>query len=157
MGVRSNNAGFLPLLLCLVVFSLPSACINPNQYCGDGVQTAIGSFTFNGTEPDDYWGNVCTNELGTNSMAAAMKTYCTSSELGPSWQALEEYCTENALTLPSWADILPVLTDEFVQALQVVEFEDIDETKIWNHSVLLSRSLYKASYRTTVHLKPFKT
>ena len=114
------------------------------------MQTAVSSFTFNGTEDDDYWANVCTNELGVHSMAAALKSYCTSSEGDAGWAVLGEYCTENALSLPSWDDLTPILTDDFIQSLQVVEFEDIDETKTWNNSVLISKTLYKASYRTTV-------
>lgn len=154
----SNSARNLPLLLLsLLVFAASSVCIDPDQYCGDGVQTAVSSFTFNGTEPDDFWGNVCTNELGMHSMGAGIKTYCSSSEVVPSWQLLEYYCTENGLSLPSWDDMTTVLTDELVQSFQVVEFEDIDETKIWNHSILLSRTLYKASYRTTVCLRGSST
>jgi hypothetical protein len=138
------------IALRLLFLGLPTYCLNADQYCGDGIQTALGSFAFNGTEADDYWGNLCTNELGVLSMAASIKSYCLSTEITPGWQIIGEYCTENDLELPAWTDVLAQLTDGFLRSLQVVEFTDIDASKTWNASVLLSESLYKASYRTSV-------
>jgi hypothetical protein len=138
------------IALGLLLLGLPTYCLNADQYCGDGIQTALGSFAFNGMEADDYWGNLCTNELGVLSMAAAIKSYCLSTEITPGWQIIGEYCTENDLELPAWTDVLAELTDGFLRSLQVVEFTDIDASKTWNASVLLSESLYKASYRTSV-------
>ena len=138
------------LLLGIALLLRPSECLTADQYCGDAVQTTIGSFAFNGSEPDDYWGNLCTNELGYLSIAAGIKTYCSAAEVLPGWAIVQEYCLDSVLELPEWDTVLPDLTDDAVQSFQVVEFEDIDPTKIWDNSVLLSESLYTASYRTTV-------
>lgn len=144
--MQSRLHGHFLLLLCI-----PSIlCITPLQYCGDGVQTAVSSFLFAGDTTDDYWANICTNELGVQSLGAGVKTYCSDAEREPSWELLQEYCSESALNLTDWSTLEPTLTDELVRSFEIVQFEDIDPTKIWNGSVLLSRTLYAASLRTTV-------
>ena len=138
-------------ILGLLALLVPCNCLKSNEYCGDGVQTAVSSFTFTGTEDDDYWGNVCTNELGYKSLGAGVKSYCSSSEITPSWQLLESYCSEYGLvSLPLWSELLPNLTDDVIRSMQLVEFTDIDESVVWNNSVLISKDLWEASVRTTV-------
>lgn len=120
------------------------------EYCGDGVQTAVSSFTFAGDTTEDYWANICTNELGIQSLGAGVKTYCSNTEKEPSWELLQGYCSENGLILTDWTAVEGKLTNSLVQGFQVVQFEDIDATKIWNSSILISGPLYSASLRTTV-------
>jgi hypothetical protein len=138
------------VILSLVLLAAPTFGLPRNQYCGDGVQTALGSFNFNGSTPDDYWGNLCINELGVISLAANIKTYCSAADLAPGWAIVQEYCTETSSPLPEWPDVATRLTESLMSSLQVVEFDDIDPTKTWNTSVLLSEDLYTTSYRTSV-------
>lgn len=137
---------------CLVVASLLTLCtaIAPHQYCGDAVQSVVSSFTFNGTGPDEYTANYCSNQLGVLSMAAGVKTYCSTDEVQPGWDLLTGYCTSDGLDLTPWADILPSLTNDFISSLPVVEFADIAEAVVQNSSILISRDLWRTSYRTTV-------
>lgn len=86
-------------------------------------------------------------------MWAAAKLYCTQHEINTGEKMLGGYCEEYGLvTLVPYSEILPILTDEFIAGLPVVEFDDINETKIWDHSVLLSEAFYTAGMRTTVCL-----
>lgn len=124
---------------------------SPDIDCLDGIRTAIAGITFDGTDPEDYWGNICTNNLSVTSMWASTKVYCTDRERVAGEDMLAGYCTEYGLvTLTPYADILPLLSDQYVNTLPLVEFDDIGAAVVWNHSVLLSKELYTASKRTVV-------
>ena len=55
--------------------------------------------------------------------------------------------------LVPYSEVLPLLTEEYLAALPVVSYEDIDPTKLWNTSVMLSESLYHTGARTTVRFQ----
>lgn len=123
----------------------------PEIYCLDGIRTSLGGLVFEGTDPEDYWVNICTNNLSVTSMWAAAKVYCTDHEVAEGEEMLAGYCTEYGLvTLTPYNDVLPILTNQFIKSLPIVEFEDVNSPVIWNHSVLLSEKLFAASKRTVV-------
>ncbi|EXJ84251.1 hypothetical protein A1O3_04918 [Capronia epimyces CBS 606.96] len=139
----------------LLVFALasllgPALCYDPAIECINGIRTDIAEFTFAGGEASGYWVNLCSNNLSVHSMWAATKLYCTQHEIEAGSKMLGEYCLEYALVeLTPYSEVLPSLTDAYIASLPVVEYSDIDATKIWNQSVLLSKDFYTAGRRTT--------
>lgn len=119
--------------------------------CINGIRTALAEIVFDGTDPKDYWGNICTNNLSVTSMWATAMVYCTERERIAGEDMLSEYCTEyGSVTLTPYDDVLPLLTDEFIKALPQVNFKDVDAPAIWNNSVILSEKLFTASTHTVV-------
>lgn len=89
-------------------------------------------------------------------MWAATKVYCDPNEIEAGSKMLSDYCTEyGEVSLTPYAEVLPTLTDDFITSLELVEHEDFDEAKIWNHSILLSPKLFEAGQRTTVSLRSY--
>lgn len=126
-------------------------------YCLDGIRTSIAGIVFDGTDPEDYWTNICTNNLSVTSMWAASKVYCSDHEITAGEEMLGGYCTEYGLvTLVPYADVLPTLTQKFIKSMPIVEFEDFDSPVIWNSSVLISEQLFMASKRTVVRFRKGK-
>jgi ferric-chelate reductase len=124
---------------------------NPAIECVNGIRTDLAEFTFAGGSPADYWGNLCTNNLSVHSMWAAAKVYCSEHEIVAGSKMLSDYCTEYGLVeLIPYSKVLPSLTDEYIASLPVVEYSDINATKIWDHAVLLSKAFYTAGMKTTV-------
>jgi len=124
---------------------------DPNVYCLDGIRTALAGIVFDGTDPEDYWANICTNNLSVTSMWAATKVYCSNREITAGEEMLGGYCTEyGSVTLVPYSDVLPKLTQNFIKSMPIVEFKDVDSPVIWNSSVLISAGLFKASKRTVV-------
>ena len=122
-----------------------------DSYCVDGIRTDLADFVFAGTNVSDYWGNICTNDLTVTSIWAAVKTYCTQKQIHDGEEMLSEYCMEYGfVTLTPYANVLPLLTDDFVASLQIVEYEDMDPTIVWNNSVLLSKQFFVAGEKTVV-------
>lgn len=116
----------------------------------NGIRTDIAEFVFAGAEELDYWGSLCTHNLSVPSMYAATKLYCTPKEIEAGTKMLGEYCIEYGnVSLVPYAEVLPSLTDDFIASLQVVEFTDIDATKIWNNSILISSKFAEAGRKTT--------
>lgn len=137
--------------LFLYFFLSFTVAIDWDTECVNGIYSTISEFVFFGGTPDDYYENVCTNKLGVRSIWAAAKRYCTAKEIKAGENMLGGYCTEyGSVTLVPYSDVLPILTDKFIDGLQVVEFTDINETKVWNNSVLLSATLYGISRKTQV-------
>jgi hypothetical protein len=138
------------LLLCSL-FLRWAIAESPDINCLDGIRTAIAGITFAGTDPEDYWGNICTNNLSVTSMWASTKVYCTDRERVAGEEMLSGYCAEYGfVTLTPYDDILPILTDQYINTSPLVEFDDVGAAVIWNHSVLLSKELFTASKRTVV-------
>lgn len=119
--------------------------------CLNGIRTALDMFTFGGGDTSDYYVNACTGEFYVNSMWAAAKLYCTEKEIDAGSELFAGYCIEYGMVeLLPYSEVLPTLTDKYLASLPVVGYDDIDATKIWNTSVLISESFYIDGYRTTV-------
>lgn len=139
------------IFLALTSLLLPVLGYNFDTACVDGITTDITEFTFAGGEELDYYTNLCTNNLTVHSVWAAAKVYCTPKQITAGEKLLSGYCEEYGLVkLVPYAEVLPLLTNEFISSLPIVEYSDVDATKILNHSVLISRDFYKAGMHTTV-------
>ncbi|ETI24659.1 hypothetical protein G647_04028 [Cladophialophora carrionii CBS 160.54] len=139
----------LTILLALSVLS--SASVDKYTGCLGGIQTAISSLNFNVTDPSDYYGNGCTNELLVNSMWAAAKVYCTAEQIVAGSELFDGYCTEyGGVELVSYSEVLPILTNSYIRSLPVAEYSDLENFTLFNTPVLISRSLYKTSRDTYV-------
>ncbi|KIW31772.1 uncharacterized protein PV07_03368 [Cladophialophora immunda] len=127
-----------------------SRAVDKETGCLDGVQTAVSYLTFNETDPD-YYVNSCTNKLVVYSMWAAAKLYCTPREIAAGEKEFSGYCEEygNVELIP-YAKVLPILTDEYIKSLPVAQFSDIEDFTVFNTSVLISKSLFKAGRDTYV-------
>lgn len=135
-------------LACLLGLALG---YDKNIECINGIRTAIAKFTFTGDSPVSYWGNLCQNKLAVQSEWAAAKVYCNEKQMKAGSKYLADYCMEyGMMELIPYSEIEPMLTDDFIASLEVVDYNDINATKIWDHPVLLSKDFYKAGYETTV-------
>ncbi|KAL2402655.1 Ferric/cupric reductase transmembrane component B [Exophiala dermatitidis] len=121
-----------------------------NIECINGIRTAIAEFTFTGGSPLSYWENICQNKLAVESEWAAAKVYCNEKQIKAGSKHLADYCMEYGMVeLIPYSEIEPMLTDDFIASLEVVGYNDINATKIWDHPVLLSKDFYTAGYETT--------
>lgn len=134
----------LPLSFPCVLAIDPIECVN-------GIRTAVAEFQFFNTTPGDYWGTLCTNDLSLHSMWAAAKVYCTLEEIAAGERELAAYCIEDGgYQLTPYATILPDLTDDYISHMEIVSYTDINATKIWNNSVLVSKDFEHMAVMTTV-------
>jgi hypothetical protein len=141
---------FLSLFL-LFRTSLGLNQVHPETECIDGILTAVTEFPFAGADPEDYYGTLCTYNLSVNSLWSAAKLYCNPAEIKAGSALYEGYCTEyGSVSLVPYSEVEPELTDAYINSLQVVNFEDIDPTQVWNNSILISKDLYEISKRTVV-------
>ncbi|KAE8441763.1 hypothetical protein EG329_004321 [Mollisiaceae sp. DMI_Dod_QoI] len=116
--------------------------------CIDSIVSVVSDFTFAGADLD-YYVTACTYNLSVYSMWSAAKLYCTPTEIEAGSALYSGYCVEyGAVELVPYSEIEPKLTDAYIESLQVVNFDDIDETAIWNNSILISKALYQTSRRT---------
>ncbi|OAP60926.1 hypothetical protein AYL99_05928 [Fonsecaea erecta] len=85
------------------------------------------------------------------SMWAAAKVYCTPREIEAGEKQFSGYCEEygNVQLIP-YAEVLPNLTNEYIKSLPVAQYSDIEDLTVFNTSVMISRSLYKAGRDTYV-------
>lgn len=139
----------LPLLLVLPGLAL--GVVDQYVDCLDGIYTAISYLTFSGTDATDYYGTACTNKVVVTSMWAAAKMYCTPKQIDLGYKQLDKQCEEyGSVALTPYSEVLPTLTDQYIKSLPVAQYSDIKAGTIFNTSVLISRSLYKAGRDTYV-------
>ncbi|KIV87606.1 hypothetical protein PV11_03140 [Exophiala sideris] len=123
---------------------------SPALDCVNGIRTDLPKFNFAGGTPGDDWGNVCTNNLSVHSMWAAAKVYCTQEQIVAGAKMLEVFCEEfGRVKLVPYQKVLPHLTQDYVSSLPIVGFDDINDTKTWDHPVLISKDFFHAGVRTT--------
>lgn len=118
--------------------------------CLDGISTDVTSFTFAGNDPEDYYGSMCTGNLSVISLWAAAKKYCTPYEIEVGYVTVNGYCAYGLVELTPYADIEPLLTDEYMAAMHVVNYEDIDPTVVLDYPILISQELFEAGRKTVV-------
>lgn len=146
----------MKLLHILLVFSSIILSVFGDDYdrrlaCIDGIRYVLTNLRFNETK-QGYWESLCTNNNSVVSMWATAKKYCTPVELDFGSHELGEFCTEyGEVELIPYTKVLPILTDEYIASLHVLEFEESkDEEKLWKSPVILSKTLAAASKRTLV-------
>lgn len=157
MGLRPSvhlpniNMILISFVISFLLYSVDALNeVDTSTECIEGIIGAVTAFTFAGA-PDDYYVSVCTYNLSINSVWAAAKEYCTPIEIESGSLENKQYCEQyGGVEMVSYAEVAPLLTDSYINALQVVNFEDIDSMKIWNNSIMVSRSLYQSSRRTIV-------
>lgn len=142
----------LPLLL--VLSGVAVGAVDKDTGCLDGIRTAVSDLLFNGTDPTDYYGTLCTNKLVVTSLWASAKVYCTPRQIQAGFKLLDGYCVEYGnVKLTPYSEVLPVLTNSFIKSLPVAQYSDIEDATVFNTSVLISRPLYKAAKDTVVRLE----
>lgn len=122
--------------------------LSPATGCLDGIVTALGKFTFSPYHPSRA--SFCTNNLSMYSMWTAAKVYCTPAEIEAGYMEYGRECLLYRAHLVPYSEVEPKLTNTYIRSLPVVNFEDTKAFKVWNDSILISPSLYKAAKRTVV-------
>ena len=118
--------------------------------CMAGINTAVSEISFVPIS-EEYYPNMCQNELIVNSWWAAAKLYCTPKEIEAGEKLYAGYCEEyGGVELVTYAETLPILTDEYIAALNVVTYDTRDASVVWETPVLISYDLYEAGYRSSV-------
>ncbi|RVX66609.1 hypothetical protein B0A52_09360 [Exophiala mesophila] len=114
-----------------------------------GINTAVSEISFVPIS-EEYYPNMCQNELIVNSWWAAAKLYCTPKEIEAGEKLYAGYCEEyGGVELVTYAETLPILTDEYIAALNVVTYDTRDASVVWETPVLISYDLYEAGYRSS--------
>ena len=144
-----------PFLLLLTVLSQITLVIcdawDPATDCIDGISSDVTSFTFGDVEVGNYYATLCNGTLSTTSLWAAAKLYCSQLEIEAGEKLVASWCTEyGETTLVPYAQVEPTLTKEFIASLPVVNYEDIAAAQVWNTSVVISKDLFIAGYKTSV-------
>lgn len=125
----------------------------PAGDCLDGIATDITSFVFGDLEDGGYYATMCNGTLSTTSMWAAAKLYCSEHEIEVGEEMIAGWCVEyGETTLIPYAAVEPKLTDDFLASLPIVNYEDIAAAQTWNTSILVSRDLFMAGFKTSVGL-----
>lgn len=126
---------------------------DPATDCLDGITSDITSFIFGDVEPGSYYATMCNGTLSTTSLWAAAKVYCSDLEIAAGEKLVGGWCIEYGETsLRPYSEVEPLLTDAFISSLPIVEYEDIATAQTWNTSILLSRNLFIAGYKTSVRV-----
>ncbi len=151
--MKFSDIDMRPLLATLFILLSPTLVsgFDKDAECINGIRTAVSEFTFFTPDASGYWPNFCNNTYGVRSLWASVKLYCSPEEIVAGTGLIGPYCLEYGMVeLTPYETILPELTDEYMANLQVVNWADINETKIWNNSVVLSPQFYKEAWQTTV-------
>lgn len=142
---------FLQLLFIFVSLLSFSSCEVTSDVCVDAIRLYVATFIFEGSPPAAYWARICSNNHGVLSVWAAAKRYCTQDEIDAGNRFLSGICLAyGPFTLVSYQESLPLLTDEFIAALPVVDLLDVEAKNVWNTSVLISPSFYESGRKTAV-------
>jgi ferric-chelate reductase len=144
-------------MIRLVLFSLLFRVLaGEPTLCIESLNTAVSEFTFYDDNPSaGYYTNICNNDFGVHTLWLAAKLYCTPTEFGAGSILAGTYCsTYGMVELTPFSEVEKDFTDEYINSLIVVYFDDINATKIWNESLLISRELYQEARRTTVSTHP---
>ncbi|EXJ71662.1 uncharacterized protein A1O5_05470 [Cladophialophora psammophila CBS 110553] len=121
------------LSLLLLLSGLSLGAVDEYTGCLDGIETAVSDLTFNGTASASYYDKLCTNRLVMTSMWVAAKVYCTPKQIEAGENQFAGYCVEyGGVKLIPYSE------------------SDIEDLTVFNTSVLISRSLYKAAKDTYV-------
>ncbi|RHZ65509.1 ferric reductase family protein [Aspergillus thermomutatus] len=110
--------------------------------CVSAIEKAISDFKFPNEE------SACTGNLSVHSLWAAAKTYCSPEEIRAGSAYLLGNCDGGELV--PYSQIEPQLTEEYMQSLPVVNFENLQERKLWHTAVLLSPELYTIALQSQV-------
>lgn len=132
---------FISLILSLgvtTVFALnnPIACLG-------AIESAVSNFRFL------HEASTCSGNLSVHSLWAAANVYCTPEEIAAGSASLRPLCYGDELI--HYSEIQPDLTNEYVHSLPVVNFEDIQQKKVWHTAVLLSPELYAIGLQSEVN------
>jgi hypothetical protein len=140
---------FILSLLPLLTISLIDV-ESKNALCADGVYEAL-DVSFEGSDPEDYWGMTCTNPLKLISMYASAKLYCTQREIAAGFQLLASYCEEYGMvSLIPMSDFDANLTDASIESYPFLDLVDLDPTVNLTTPVRLTRDFFELSRRTVV-------
>jgi hypothetical protein len=86
-------------------------------------------------------------------MWAAARVYCTAEQIAAGSKQFAGYCVEyGGVELIPYSEVLPKLTNGYIKSLPVAHYSDVEDLTVFNTSVLISRSLYKAAKDTYVRV-----
>jgi hypothetical protein len=128
------------LLLSVSVGGVPA--LGSPISCLSAIQTAVSKFKFPHEE------SACTGNHSVHSLWAAAKTYCSPEEIKAGSGYLLGHCHGGELV--PYSQIEPQLTQEYVQSLPVVGFENMEGKQVWHTPVLLSPELYTIALQSQV-------
>lgn len=125
------------------------SALNTDEYCVDGIYTALTSVVFNGSSAAAYVQASCQNPLKVATIYASATKYCTDHEISTGIAWLSETCFTYGLELLPYADFRKNLTQDYLSSLPVIDFgETITETVAT--VVIISQPYYDLGYRTIV-------
>ncbi|QDS77776.1 hypothetical protein FKW77_005259 [Venturia effusa] len=133
---------------CVALLGLPVvSALSPNEYCVDGIYTALTSVIFNGSTAAAYVQASCLNPLKVESIYASANRYCTDHELSAGIAWLSETCLTYGLELLPYTNFKENFTQDYLDSLRTIEYgETITETV--STVVIISESYYDLGYRT---------
>lgn len=114
------------------------------------ISEALVYLSFAGSRNSSFLDKICTNELRTFSLYAAAKVYCNPTEIDDGLLFLDNECENKGLARIPYSTIEPVLTDEYIANLRVVEFREVDKGVEQTDPILISGDFFWRAYRTNV-------
>jgi hypothetical protein len=125
--------------------------LGKDQYCLDAVYEALSDLSFEGSSADAYWESTCQNPLKVGTIYASATRYCTEYEIIAGATLLNQYCTEyGEVELLPYSDFKANLSEEYINSLRVIDYEEIPATENVTAVVLISATYFDASFRTVV-------
>lgn len=150
MNQRSRTfVNILYVLFILAALSLASG-LEKSQRCVVAISEALTYLSFAGSRKSSFIDKVCTNELRTFSLYAAARMYCNSVEIDDGLRLLDGECEKEGLVRIPYSSVEPVLSDEYIANLRVLEFREVDKGLELLDPVLISKDYFWRAYRTNV-------
>lgn len=135
-------------LLTHTVFA--ARTIPKNEQCVTAVYTALNYVSFVGEPLVGMWPMRCQNYLEVTSIYVAAEIYCTDDERVAGFAQLDTECLKNAyVNFLSRQNVAENLTDEKIQHMKIVEFDELPEDSI-DYPVLVSLDFYDRTFHTIV-------
>nr|KMM71584.1 metalloreductase [Coccidioides posadasii RMSCC 3488] len=139
---------FLSVSIVLSAGVSLAADIPESARCVISVAEALSHIRFAGSLNSTYTGYICTNRLHTYSLYAAIKLYCSLSNIEPGLHVLDGDCEKEGFKRIPYKDVEPQLSDEYLASLRVVEFGEVAKRIRLPEPVLISGNYFWRAFRT---------
>lgn len=147
------NQRMFPNVLCaLSILTTQSLALNleKSQRCVVAISEALTHLSFAGSHNSSFIINVCMNELRTFSLYAAASVYCDSIDIENGLHLLDEECEKEGLSRIPYSSVEPLLSDEYIAGLRLLEFREVNKGVKLTDPVLISKDYFWRAYRTNV-------
>jgi hypothetical protein len=140
-----------PLIITYLLLSIVQNVSGALDECPLACQYPMSEITFNSTDPTaDYYVNLCTNTLLSQSVFLCMRYHCTDEEIVAGLSEFGETCQKyGSVSLLPWSIIGNISNDQYL-ALPHIGYDGLASTTVYLTPIFISQDLFELSYRTMV-------